>query len=82
MNPTLSKEEKAELRRMLREALPTRDQFIRENFYLAGLKKAGFITNTKDMDYIEQRIKTFFGLKSIFDYAQLMRDVDEMKQWP
>lgn len=44
--------------------------FIAENFDLKGLKKINFIDSTTDLTAIEERIKTFFGLKSIFDYEK------------
>ena len=42
--------------------------YLNERFDLKGLKKMGFIDSTSDMKAIEERIKDFFNLKSIFDY--------------
>ena len=42
--------------------------FIISNFDLLNLKKANFIETKSDFDYIENRIKTFFGLSKITDY--------------
>lgn len=46
----------------------TKVQFIRENFDLAALKKAGFIRSLTDYNEIENRITSFFGLRRIEDY--------------
>lgn len=43
--------------------------YIFKNFDLPGLKKAGFLEVTNNIDYVENRIITFFGLDSIFDYT-------------
>ena len=45
-------------------------QFIRENFDLAALKKAGFIRSLTDYNDIENRITRFFGLRRIEDYQK------------
>jgi len=50
-------------------------EFIKENFDLAVLKKAGFIGSITDFDEIEKKIVFFFGLKSIFDYKRPHVDV-------
>ncbi|GAA4470616.1 hypothetical protein GCM10023093_32020 [Nemorincola caseinilytica] len=49
-------------------------KFIRENFDLVVLKKSGFIKDVTDFEAIEQRITSFLGLKSIFDYKKRMFD--------
>lgn len=45
-------------------------KFIKENFDLVVLKKAGFIKDITDFEAIEQRIISFLGIKSIFDYKK------------
>lgn len=45
-------------------------KYIKENFDLAGLKKAGFITSITDFDEIDYKITNFLGLKSIFEYQR------------
>lgn len=42
--------------------------YIIERFDLKGLKKIGFIDNVNDIKLIEQRIVSFFGLLSIYEY--------------
>lgn len=42
--------------------------YIVRNFDLKNLNRSGFIDTSVDLEKIEQRIKTFFGLKSIYDY--------------
>lgn len=44
--------------------------FIIEHFDLSVLKKAGFFENTSDFEYIEQRVKDYFDLESIFEYSE------------
>lgn len=43
--------------------------YIVSNFDVKNLFKAGFIRTKTDFDEIEERIMTFFGLESIYDYA-------------
>lgn len=50
-------------------------EFIKNNFDLTILKKAGFINSISDYDEIEQRIVSRLGLKSIFEYRQPNLDV-------
>lgn len=45
-------------------------KFIRENFDLIVLKKAGFIDSLTDLNKIEERITSFFGFSSIFEYKK------------
>lgn len=45
-------------------------QFIKDNFDLAALRKAGFIDTISDFRHIEQRLVLRLGLKSIFDYQK------------
>lgn len=59
---SLSQEAIADLERA------NRAKYIVENFDLAGLKEVGFISQNKDFDEIESRVRSFFGLESIFDY--------------
>jgi HTH-type transcriptional regulator / antitoxin HigA len=54
---------------------PKKIEFIKENFDLAVLKKANFINNINDFDEIENKIISYFGLNSIFDYHRLPVDV-------
>ncbi|MBN1184218.1 MAG: hypothetical protein JXB49_18155 [Bacteroidales bacterium] len=49
---------------------PEKIEFIKENFDLAVLKKAGFINNITDFKQVEERIINFFGLKTIYDYKR------------
>lgn len=42
--------------------------FIVRNFDIQALKKEGFIQSITDFNEIENRIKSFFKLRSIFDY--------------
>lgn len=50
-------------------------QFLRENFDLVALKKAGFIKSITDYADIEARINHYFGLRSIEDYQRPIDDV-------
>ncbi|MGB3184139.1 MAG: ImmA/IrrE family metallo-endopeptidase [Cyclobacteriaceae bacterium] len=43
-------------------------KFIFENFDLDGLKKLGFIDSTSDLERVEERIVSFFGLRNIFEF--------------
>jgi Zn-dependent peptidase ImmA (M78 family) len=45
-------------------------KFIRENFDLIVLKKAGFIDSLTDLNKIEEKIISFFGFSSIFEYKK------------
>jgi len=52
------------------EAYPIdKAEFIKNNFDLVELRKAGFIDSSTDFTQIEKRITDYFGLKSIFDYS-------------
>lgn len=42
--------------------------FIARTFDVKGLKSIGFIVDHNDFEAIEQRIVSFFGLNSLFDY--------------
>lgn len=44
--------------------------FIVNNFDLPSLKKIGFIDSISDFSHIEERLKTFFGYKEIFEHAK------------
>ena len=46
-------------------------KFIKENFDLAVLRKAGLFKTINDFDEIENKITTHLGLKSIFDYKKI-----------
>lgn len=54
--------------------------FIHRNFDLRSLKRIGFIKNTTDIDYIEDRIKTYFGFDSIMQYATAPISVPRFKR--
>lgn len=45
-------------------------KFIKDNFDLAALRKAGLIDTISDFRHIEQRLMLRLGLKSIFDYKK------------
>lgn len=45
-------------------------KFIKENFDLAVLKRAGFINNITDLEDIEKRLVTYFSFSSIFEYKK------------
>lgn len=45
-------------------------KFIKENFDLAALRKAGFIESLYDFDGIENKMIDFFGFSSIFEYKK------------
>lgn len=48
-----------------------RNEYIRENFDIPGLRRTGFfIHGEKTFDEIEQRIKTFFGYSDIREFSQ------------
>lgn len=57
------------------DSSPEKRTFIKENFDLGALKKAGFINSITNFDHIEEQIVKFFGLKSIFDYQKPPSDV-------
>lgn len=48
-----------------------RNKFIVENFDLVNLKKTGFINSINKFDLIEDRINTYFGFTSIFEYKKI-----------
>lgn len=50
-------------------------KFIKENFDLAVLKKAGLISSLTDFKHIEQRLLTRLGLRSIFEYQKPRNDI-------
>jgi transcriptional regulator with XRE-family HTH domain len=53
------------------ENTPTnKKKFIQENFDLVVLKKAGFIDTITDFNRIEERIVSYFGFNSIFEYKK------------
>jgi HTH-type transcriptional regulator/antitoxin HigA len=59
----------------LRTTAPQKIEFIKENFDLVVLRKAGFIDSLTDFDEIERRLVAFFGLKSLLDYKRTEADV-------
>ncbi|MBL7740332.1 MAG: helix-turn-helix transcriptional regulator [Chitinophagaceae bacterium] len=53
------------------QSTPTNNKrFIKSNFDLAALRKAGFIENISDFKSIEEKIVSFFGFGSIFEYKK------------
>lgn len=50
-------------------------EFIKENFDLAALRKAGFIDSITDFVQIEKKLLSRLGLKSIFEYRKPNNDV-------
>lgn len=50
-------------------------EFIRENFNLAVLRKAGLINSLTDFEHIEKRLVERLGLKSIFEYRKPNSDI-------
>lgn len=50
-------------------------KFIKENFDLVVLKKAGFINSLKDFKHIEDRLNARLGLKSISEYRKPNIDI-------
>ncbi|QIX61876.1 ImmA/IrrE family metallo-endopeptidase [Hymenobacter sp. BT18] len=50
-------------------------EFIKANFDLAALKKAGLINSLSDYEHIENRITKRLGLKSILEYKKPNGDV-------
>jgi HTH-type transcriptional regulator/antitoxin HigA len=50
-----------------------RNTFIAANFDVATLRKCGFLPKKSDFPEIENRIKKFFGLSSIYDYRTRSR---------
>lgn len=50
-------------------------KFIKQNFNLAVLKKAGFIDSITDFEHIERRIVSRLGLRSLFEYRKPSVDV-------
>ena len=45
-------------------------KFIKSNFDLAALRKSGFIEDISDLKAIEEKIISFFGFSSIFEYKK------------
>lgn len=54
---------------------PEKVAFIKQNFDLVILKKAGFIKSIRDYEDIEAKIVKFFGLRSLLDYKRPPVDV-------
>lgn len=50
-------------------------EFIKENFNLAVLKKAGLISSVTDFTHIDQKLTQRLGLKSILEYRRPSSDV-------
>ncbi|UHG92525.1 ImmA/IrrE family metallo-endopeptidase [Spirosoma oryzicola] len=45
-------------------------EFILNHFDLANLMKCGFLDTISDFEHIEERITSYFGLSSIYDYGK------------
>lgn len=54
---------------------PKKIKFIKENFDLVVLKKAGLINDLNDFEHIEERISRRLGYKSIYEYSKPSIDV-------
>ncbi|RZK44323.1 MAG: hypothetical protein EOO61_04240 [Hymenobacter sp.] len=54
---------------------PDRISFIKDNFDLAVLRKAGLLDNITDFAHIEKRLTARLGLKSIFEYRKPNVDI-------
>lgn len=50
-------------------------KFIKDNFDLAALKKAGLINSISNFKHIEERLLSRLGLKSIYEYKKPDQDV-------
>lgn len=59
-------------------------QYLLENFDYDGLKSEGFFKNIKKKDYESQikRICEFLGIKSIFEYENIMNKNEWQKLKP
>jgi HTH-type transcriptional regulator / antitoxin HigA len=53
-----------------KNSIANKKKFIKDNFDLAVLRKAGFINNITDFEEIEKRLVKYFGLTSIFEYKK------------
>src|SRR5450432_2955388 len=53
-----------------KNSIANKKKFIKDNFELAVLRKAGFINNITDFEEIEKRLVKYFGLTSIFEYKK------------
>jgi Zn-dependent peptidase ImmA (M78 family) len=54
---------------------PEKINFIKENFDLAVLRKAGLIDDITDFEQIEKRLVARLGLKSIFEYRRPSNEI-------
>lgn len=54
---------------------PKKIKFIKENFDLTVLKKAGLIDTVTDFDHIEKRITSRLGFKTIYEYKKPNIDI-------
>lgn len=50
-------------------------KFIKDNFDLAALKKAGLINSISNFKHIEERLLSRLGLKSIYEYKKPNQDI-------
>ncbi len=53
-----------------KSSIANKKKFIKDNFDLAVLRKAGFINNITDLEEIEKKIINYLGLSSIFEYKK------------
>jgi transcriptional regulator with XRE-family HTH domain len=53
-----------------KNTITNKKKFIKDNFDLAVLKKAGFINSITDFEEIEKRLISYFNLSSIFEYEK------------
>ncbi len=72
LNMYNAKLEPAELREL---ELAKKAGYISRNFDLEKLKKEGFVTSDRDFDTIEERIKRFFDLSSVYEYGAAGQEI-------
>ncbi|MEN7549299.1 hypothetical protein AAG747_15350 [Rapidithrix thailandica] len=53
----------------------TKEEFIKSRFDIEELINIGFLNKSMNLDEIETRICTYFGLESIFMYDFIMSDL-------
>ena len=57
-----------------------RTGYIHRHFDLSALKRVGFISTTADIDYVESRIKAYFGFDSILQYSSIPVSLPRFKR--
>lgn len=55
------------------------EEWIRERFDIEELYKIGFLKTKTDFKAIEERIVTFFGFKSIYEWDRIMDEQKPLK---